>query len=114
MGESALMWAASEGHQEIVELLIATGNFDLNAMNNQGESALMLAASEGHEGIVELLLATDGIDIHTRGENGKTALSLALSQEHKDVVEMLQSYSLRIAADSLVGANKTDTPDETT
>jgi ankyrin repeat protein len=114
IGESALMLAASEGHQEIVELLVATGKFDLNAINDRGQSALMLAASEGHEGIVELLLAIDGIDIHTRGEDGKTALSMALSQKHKDVVEMLQSASLRIAADSLVSANKTDTPDETT
>ncbi|KAB2103710.1 hypothetical protein AG0111_0g8601 [Alternaria gaisen] len=114
IGESALMLAASEGHQEIVELLVATGKFDLNAINDQGQSALMLAASEGHEGIVEILLAIDGINIHTRGENGKTALSMALSQKHTYVAEMLQSYSLRIAADSLVGANKTDTPDETT
>ena len=112
--ESTLMLAASEGHQEIVELLIAGGKLDLNAINDRGESALMVAASEGHEGIVELLLATGKIDIHTRGEDGKTALSMALSQKHKYVVEMLQSYSLRIAADSLVGANKTDTPDETT
>jgi len=57
-GSTALMWAADNGHTEIVRLLIDKGA-DINTENNYGYTALMEAAGAGHTEIVELLSKRD-------------------------------------------------------
>jgi hypothetical protein len=53
-GMSPLMYAAREGHFEIVEYLVQRGA-DTNAQNNAGWTALALAESKGHADVVRLL-----------------------------------------------------------
>ena len=62
-GWAALNGAATEGHQEIVRLLIDKGA-DLNIAIMNGSTALHMAPREGHQEIVRLLL-DKGADVNT-------------------------------------------------
>ncbi|MGZ0174018.1 MAG: ankyrin repeat domain-containing protein [Planctomycetales bacterium] len=46
-GQTALMWAAAEGHANVIDLLIKAGA-DVKASTARGFSAMMFAAREGH------------------------------------------------------------------
>lgn len=51
---TALMAAAKNGHNEVVQVLLSKGA-DVNAENKYGRTALMYATDWGHKEIVELL-----------------------------------------------------------
>ena len=53
-GYTPLHWAASGGHKEVTEVLIANGA-DVNAMSRYGETPLDLARSKGHKDLADLL-----------------------------------------------------------
>jgi ankyrin repeat protein len=55
-GQTALMWAAAEGHAEAVQLLLEAGA-QINARSNAGWTALLFAAREGRIPTVKALLA---------------------------------------------------------
>jgi ankyrin repeat protein len=56
-----LLWAAKNGHKEVVKLLLAV-KADANAKNKQGETALIFAARNGYKDVVELLRQHGGHD----------------------------------------------------
>jgi ankyrin repeat protein len=80
-GQTALMLAAHEGHDAVVEMLIARGAA-LDVTAKWGLSALMLAIVAGHQGVARRL-ARAGADLTltgtggTPGFGGKTAHDLA-------------------------------------
>jgi ankyrin repeat protein len=51
-----LSYAAENGHEGIVKLLLATDKVDIDAKDGLGQTPLLYAAENGHEGIVKLLL----------------------------------------------------------
>ena len=53
-GQTALMWAAWQGHAEVVKALIA-GGADVSVKNEDGDTALTSAESEGYTKIVKAL-----------------------------------------------------------
>jgi hypothetical protein len=55
-GQTALMWAAAEGHAETIELLLEAGA-QVNARSNTGWTAMLFAAREGKIPAVKALLA---------------------------------------------------------
>ena len=68
-GRTALMFAAANGHETIVSLLIEKGGVKLcEARNNGGGTALMAAAYYGRESIARQLLGVVGADggVHAR------------------------------------------------
>lgn len=83
----ALVLAAGEGHQKIVDVLLEHGA-DMNAKNNGGVTALMSAAGGGHLEIVKTLIK-HGADMNARAEHDWTALMYAASSGHKEVVRFL-------------------------
>jgi len=81
-----LMDAASQGHLEIVKLLISHGA-DVNAQSACGNSPLMYACSSGHEDIVKELLNA-GARVEDNNENGHTPLMEAASSGHVSVAKV--------------------------
>lgn len=80
-GQTALMLAASHGHKEICQLLIASGA-KINICDKYTESALVKAGVEGHKGICELLIK-NGAEIDSR------LLSASAQEGHMDICKLL-------------------------
>uniref|UniRef100_A0A0N5AJ31 ANK_REP_REGION domain-containing protein n=1 Tax=Syphacia muris TaxID=451379 RepID=A0A0N5AJ31_9BILA len=86
--DTALTLAATGGHEQLADLLIARGA-DIEHRDKKGFTPLILAATGGHVSVVELLLNA-GAQIEAQSERTKdTALSLACSGGRKEVVELL-------------------------
>src|SRR5581483_2432582 len=83
-GSTALMWAAQQGHADIVELLLNAGA-DVNKQNNNGDTALIFATDKGHTAIAELLLKARA-NINKQNQYDTTALMLAASHGHTAIV----------------------------
>ncbi|PVH68556.1 ankyrin, partial [Cadophora sp. DSE1049] len=54
-GWTPLWWAARNGHEAIVKLLLETGKVEVDAKDEDGRTPLSWAAENGHEAIVKLL-----------------------------------------------------------
>ena len=79
--------AASYGHKDVVELLIAKGA-RIEARDTGGATPLLAATRNGHKDIVVLLLARNA-QIETKDLSGYTPLLAAAENGHKEVVELL-------------------------
>jgi hypothetical protein len=77
----------SEGHREVVRLLLRNGA-DANLPNKNGCTALTGAAEEGHIGVIRLLLEA-GADRNHAGLD-RTPLSWALKGGHPEAIALLQ------------------------
>jgi cytohesin len=95
IGETPLHGAATFGHKEIVELLIAKGA-DVNAKGGviKGTIPLHKAASNGHKEVAEVLIAK-GADVNAKSENGITPLHYAAS---KEIAELLLAKGANVNA----------------
>ena len=89
-GRMPLLWAAREGHEAVVKLLLATGKVDIDARDGNGRTPLLWAAREGHEAVVKQLLATGKVDTNARDDvYGWTPLLWAAEEGHEAVVKLL-------------------------
>jgi ankyrin repeat protein len=88
-GRTVLSWAAGEGNESAVKLLVEMGKADINAKDGKGRTPLSWAAGEGHEGTVKLLVETGKADIDTADQEGRTALSHAAIGGKEGVVRVL-------------------------
>ena len=88
-GQTALIYAAGEGHVEIVKCLINVEDIRVDTRNRRGKTALMYAAEQGHVEIVDCLINAVGIDVNTKDHNGKTALMYAAEQGHVTIIQCL-------------------------
>ncbi len=108
-GDTALIIAASYGHENIIEALIMTTerhNLLLNAHDVHGYTALMHACTQLHKKSVEMLTLA-GANLNIKNDDGLTALALAkkhtvmndtsprhdcCKREAEDIVAFLQDY----------------------
>jgi ankyrin repeat protein/biotin operon repressor len=74
-GQTALMWAASEGHSAVVQALIAAGA-DVKAVSKTGYTALIFAAAKNDAQSVSRLIAA-GADPNTKLPDGSSVLIAA-------------------------------------
>ncbi|XP_013878458.1 ankyrin repeat domain-containing protein SOWAHC isoform X2 [Austrofundulus limnaeus] len=70
---TALHWAAKQGHQEVVEMMLRSGA-DVNIRSNGGYTALHLASIHGHQDVVRTLIASHHAKTNIRDYHGKTAV----------------------------------------
>ena len=94
-----LPYAAQEGYEEIVELLIANGA-DVNLMHRGGRNLtgillfyfpLQGAVGNGHKEIVELLIAK-GADVNAKDEVGETPLDRTAILDKKETADLLRKH----------------------
>jgi ankyrin repeat protein len=86
-GETALMVAAANGEETIVETVLMN-NPRLNLRDDAGRTALIAASDYGHLAVAEMLVdAGAGLDVLDR--DGMTALMWACQNGHTDIVALL-------------------------
>ncbi|TFW10560.1 ankyrin repeat domain-containing protein [Oxalobacteraceae bacterium OM1] len=94
-GWTALHYAASEGHDEIVRILLDKSAY-IDAESPNKTTPLMMAARGGHILTVKLLL-DEGADLMLKNDLGMTALDFAQKSNSKDIAEGL-AYRMQQAA----------------
>jgi hypothetical protein len=100
-GYTALHWAASFGHAEVVELLLGhmTPNMIEIPDNYNSETALHYAAQYGHETVVELFLIK-GANYDARNVWDETALDLAKNSGYPTIVKLFEKFRAKTVEDS--------------
>ncbi|KAL6797092.1 ankyrin repeat-containing domain protein [Trichoderma sp. SZMC 28012] len=93
-GRTPLSWAAKNGHETVVKLLIDKGA-EIESQDNGEQTPLSLAAENGHETVVGLLLEK-GAKAESRDKRDRTPLSLATKNGHDAVVKLLVTNSAAI------------------
>ena len=64
-GATALICAADEGHEKVVDLLLADLQVDVNSIDSYGQSALCYAVKKDHVGIMGKMLNHPDINLDT-------------------------------------------------
>ena len=77
-GFTPLIWAAREGKEEVVRLLLPRIDVNHNQPSNEGQTPLWMASLKGHSGVVRLLLASDHVDPNKADRHGQTPPNAAL------------------------------------
>ncbi|KAK3995729.1 hypothetical protein QBC44DRAFT_347984 [Cladorrhinum sp. PSN332] len=90
-GRTPLSYAAGEGHEGVVKLLLDMWEADADAVSwvPEGRTPLSYAAEKGHEKVVKLLLQSHRVDPDTRDEGGQSPLYWAAFKGNPAVVEIL-------------------------
>ena len=86
-GNMPLFYAADQGYEQVVKLLLDNGA-DVNEQSGHYGNALRAASASGHEQVVKLLL-DKGADVNAQGEDYGNALQAASGSGHEQVVKML-------------------------
>ena len=85
-----LSWAAGNGHEAVVRLLIERGVVDINTKDFRGRTSLIWAVKKGHEAVVQLLIERGDVDINAKDDRyGQTSLIWAAENGHEAVVRLL-------------------------
>jgi ankyrin repeat protein len=88
-GWTVLMFAAREGHVDIVRLLLDHGaDANVTSESRDGATPLTIAAEHGHVEVIKLLLSR-GADVNGRNAHDNTALMYAAQYNHVDVAKVL-------------------------
>jgi ankyrin repeat protein len=88
-GATALIYASSRGHEEIVKLLLARPEININHADKDVDTALTIALDKGHVEIVKLLLSRPEININHADNTGATALIYASSRwTYEEIVKV--------------------------
>jgi ankyrin repeat protein len=90
-GQTPLLWAAGNGYDAVVDLLLANDGIDPDLKDGQyGQTPLSWAAQEGHKAVVKQLLETGKVDVDSKdSQYGQTPLLRAAQGGHEEVVKLL-------------------------
>ena len=89
LGCTPLAWAARNGHDELVEMLLGREEVNPDKADKCGQTPLSFAAQQGQEGAVKMLLGREGVNPHKPSRDGQTPLSVAAWYGHGEVVKTL-------------------------
>ena len=62
VGNTPLVWAASNGHEGVVKILLGRSDVNPDKPGRFGQTPLLRAASNGHGGVVKILLERDDVN----------------------------------------------------
>jgi ankyrin repeat protein len=103
---TALQAASTQGHQEIVRILLDSEGIDIDKKDSMGRTAFLLAAMEERKAVVRTL-ARARADTAAKDNEGCTALHLAVEKNRIGVLDDL--LSPHIGLDVTAKDNKGDT-----
>jgi len=104
-GETALMWAATNGHEPAVKLLVKA-KANVNARDQHGFTALMQASQGGHVEAMKALI-TARADVNAREpEDNETALVMATHCARNEAVQALLDAGAEPPQESDQGAQR--------
>jgi ankyrin repeat protein len=86
--EDTLHVAASNGHEDIVRLLLETGRVDVNTTLGS-QTPLWGAAWQGHTAVAKLLISEQGIEVNARDLLGRTPLAITAELGDLAIVALL-------------------------
>ncbi|KAG0642718.1 ankyrin repeat-containing domain protein [Tuber brumale] len=90
VGNTPLLWAARNGHEGAVRILLERGDVNPDKPGSSGRTPLWWAAWDGHEGVVKMLLGRDDLNPDKPDNHSETPLRQAASNGHEGgVVKML-------------------------
>jgi len=85
-----LIWAAWNGHEGVVKMLLARDGINPDTPDKLGQTPLCHAAENRHGGVVKILLGRDGINTDKPDRWGQTPLQYATINGHTGVIALLQ------------------------
>jgi len=100
-GHTALFLGCSMGHADIVSMLLALPQVNVNAGDIYGTTPLMIACDHGASEIVDLLLGDPRLDASRCDQGGCTALWHAAFNGHLDVIKVLIASARDLDLDGL-------------
>ena len=89
LGRGPLTWAAQNGHEGVVKILLERGEVNPDKSDNYGQTPLSHAACSGHGGVVKMLLGRKEVNPNKPNNDDQTPLSRAASNGHEGVVKIL-------------------------
>jgi len=91
LGFTPLAWAAHNGHDETVRILLEWEGIKSEEPDNSGQKPLSFAAQNGHEGVVRIFLGREEVDPGKpdSDRDGQTPLSHAARCGREGVVQIL-------------------------
>ena len=92
-GQTPLSWAAENGHEAVVKLLVERDDVKADSKDNCGQTPLSWAARNGHEAVVKLLVERDDVKADLKNNDGQTPLWWATRDRHEAVVKLLKFHS---------------------
>jgi len=88
-GRTPLMWAAWNGRDGAVKLLLRREDITPDKPDDNGRTPLMWAAGNGHDGVLKRLLKREDVSPDRPDNNGLTPLSWAAANGRDEVVKLL-------------------------
>jgi len=95
-GNTPLHQACHNGQGEVVKAMLAKGDMDINARNDDKETPLFLAVAENNILIAELLLDAGADTNISGGHGGNSRLHIAAANENEHLVKSLLTHGARI------------------
>ncbi|KAJ4161523.1 uncharacterized protein LMH87_007559 [Akanthomyces muscarius] len=87
---------------EILQMLLASENIDVNATDNCGRTALHLAAENRHVAAIQALLDDGRVDKQAQDDQSLTAISIALEAGSFDAISLLWAHGSRFLVEDLL------------
>ncbi|OAA55165.1 Ankyrin repeat-containing domain protein [Cordyceps fumosorosea ARSEF 2679] len=93
-GRTPLFWAATQGHKDMVELLL-DHDAQVNSKDRSNLTALHIAITSGHKDIVSVLLDRSA-SIEGKAIYGDTPLIRAIQANSEEIIEILLQHGARV------------------
>jgi len=89
LGRTPLAWAAHNGHEGVVEILLGREEVNPDKPDKFGRTPLLHAAKCGHEKVINLVLGREEVNPEKADNYGQTPLVDAARNGHEGVVKVL-------------------------
>jgi len=106
MGCTPLAWAARNGHEKVVKILVGREEVNPDLTGDGGRTPLSHAAVSGNEGVVKQLLEQEEVNLDVTDNGGRTPLSYAAGYGYSGAVKPLLKQE-EVNPDLADGAGRT-------